>query len=57
MRQLDVKLSGRNLKLWTDYSGYDPEVSLGGAQQANRGIDWFNAPLDRAWVMQLTLYH
>jgi len=57
MRQMDVKLSGRNLKLWTDYSGYDPEVSLGGAQQANRGIDWFNAPLDRAWVMQLTLYH
>src|SRR5205809_822857 len=57
MLQLDVKLSGRNLKLWTDYSGYDPEVSLGGAQQANRGIDWFNAPLDRAWVMQVTLYH
>ena len=57
MRQLDVKVSGRNLKLWTDYSGYDPEINLGGAQNANRGIDWFNAPLARTWVMQLTFYH
>jgi len=57
MRQMDLKLSGRNLKLWTDYSGYDPEINLGGAQNANRGIDWFNAPLARAWVLQLTFYH
>jgi hypothetical protein len=56
MRQLDVKLSGRNLKMWTDYTGYDPEVNLGGAQQVNRGIDWFNAPLARAWVLQLSFY-
>jgi TonB-linked SusC/RagA family outer membrane protein len=55
--QLDVKVSGRNLKLWTDYSGFDPEVNLGGAQNANRGIDWFNAPLAQSWVMQVTLYH
>lgn len=55
--QLDVKVSGRNLKLWTDYSGYDPEVNLGGAQNGNRGIDWFNAPLARAWVFQVTLVH
>jgi hypothetical protein len=57
MRQVDVKLSGRNLKLWTDYSGFDPEVNLGGAQNANRGIDWFNAPLARAWVFQVTFVH
>jgi TonB-linked SusC/RagA family outer membrane protein len=55
--RLDVKVSGRNLKLWTRYSGFDPEVNLGGAQNANRGIDWFNAPLAQSWVMQLTLYH
>jgi hypothetical protein len=57
LRQLDVKVSGRNLGLWTRYSGYDPEVNLGGAQNANRGIDWFNAPLAHAWIMQLTLFH
>jgi TonB-linked SusC/RagA family outer membrane protein len=57
LRQLDAKLSARNLKLWSKYSGYDPEVNLGGAQNANRGIDWFNAPLAHSWVMQLTFYH
>ena len=54
-RALDIKLSGRNLKLWTDYSGLDPEVNLGGAANANRGIDWFNTPYSRAWVMSVTL--
>ena len=57
LRQLDAKISARNLKLWSHYSGYDPEVNLGGAQNANRGIDWFNAPLAHSWVMQLTFYH
>lgn len=54
--QVDVKFSGRNIKLWTDYSGYDPETNLGGAANANRGIDFFNAPLARAWVMSVTLH-
>jgi len=57
LRQLDAKISARNLKLWSHYSGYDPEVNLGGAQNANRGIDWFNAPLAHSWVMQLNFYH
>lgn len=56
-RQLDVKLSGRNLKLWSDYSGFDPEANLGGAANANRGIDWFNAPLARAVVFSIALHH
>ncbi|HEX9310264.1 MAG TPA: SusC/RagA family TonB-linked outer membrane protein [Gemmatimonadaceae bacterium] len=55
-QQLDLKLSGRNIKLWTKYSGYDPEVNLGGAQNANRGIDWFNAPLARAFVITVGLH-
>ena len=55
MTSLDVKLAGRNLKLWTDYSGLDPEVNLGGASNANRGIDWFNTPYARSWVLSVTL--
>ena len=55
-QQLDLKISGRNIKLWTKYSGYDPEVNLGGAQNANRGIDWFNAPLARAVVFTVGLH-
>lgn len=53
---LDLKLSGRNLKLWTDYSGLDPEVNLGGAANSNRGIDWFNTPYSRAWVLSVSLH-
>jgi TonB-linked SusC/RagA family outer membrane protein len=57
MQSVDVKLSGRNLKLWSDYSGLDPETNLGGAQNANRGIDWFTTPLTRAWVVSVALHH
>jgi TonB-linked SusC/RagA family outer membrane protein len=55
MQSLDIRLAGRNLKLWTDYSGLDPEVNLGGASNANRGIDWFNTPYSRSWVLSVTL--
>jgi hypothetical protein len=54
-RELDVKISGRNLKLWSDYSGLDPETNLGGAQNSNRGIDWFNTPLSRSFVVSFAL--
>ena len=57
LEQMDVKFSGRNLGLWTRYSGLDPEVNLGGAQNGNRGIDWFNTPLSRSWVFQISLLH
>jgi TonB-linked SusC/RagA family outer membrane protein len=56
-RQLDVKVSGRNLKLWTDYSGLDPETNIGGAANANRGVDWFGTPLSRAWIVSVALHH
>ena len=55
--EMDVKLSGRNLGLWTQYSGIDPEVNIGGAANTNRGIDWFTTPLDRAWIISVALHH
>ena len=57
LSQIDAKVSGRNLKLWTDYSGFDPETNVAGAEAANRGIDWFNNPLTRATVFSITLHH
>ena len=56
-RQMDVKVSGRNLKLWTNYSGLDPETNIGGAANSNRGIDWYGTPLSRAWVVTFALHH
>jgi TonB-linked SusC/RagA family outer membrane protein len=56
-KQLDVKVSGRNLKLWTNYSGLDPETNIGGAANANRGIDWYGTPMSRAWIVSVALHH
>ncbi len=50
---LDLRVAGRNLHTWTKYSGYDPEVNLGGAVVGNRGIDWFVEPISRAWVFSV----
>jgi TonB-linked SusC/RagA family outer membrane protein len=55
--QLDVKVSGRNLGLWSNYSGLDPETNLGGASNSNRGIDWFGTPMSRAWVVSMSVQH
>jgi TonB-linked SusC/RagA family outer membrane protein len=54
---IDLRLSGRNLHTWTNYTGVDPEVNLGGAGVGNRGIDWMVNPLSRAWVFSLGLNH
>jgi TonB-linked SusC/RagA family outer membrane protein len=52
---IDVRVAGRNLGLWTDYSGMDPEGHTAGASVANRGIDWFTNPMSRAFVLSVGL--
>lgn len=56
LSRLDAKIAGRNLVMWTDYTGFDPEPNLAGAAAGNRGIDWFVNPLSRAWVVSLGLH-
>lgn len=56
---IDVTVSGRNLAVWTKYSGYDPEINLfgtnaggvGSAQTtaADRGFDFGGYPIPRVW--------
>ena len=58
---VDLTLSGRNLLVWTDYSGYDPEINLfgtnaGGLQSvqttaADRGFDFGGYPIPRVWSL------
>ena len=52
---VDLRLAGRNLATWTNYTGYDPETNLGGAIQNTRGQDYFNNPQTRSFVLSLTL--
>ena len=55
LSSLDVRLAGRNLFLWTDYKGIDPETNLQGPIGAGRGQDYFNNPQTRSFVINLTL--
>ncbi|MBW3654946.1 MAG: TonB-dependent receptor, partial [Gemmatimonadetes bacterium] len=50
----DVTLSGRNLKTWTEYTGIDPESNLTG-QSLGRGLDYFNNPQARSFVISVNL--
>jgi len=57
---IDLRVTGRNLKTWTNYTGYDPETNLGGAISANAGaggVDYFNNPQTRSFVFAITLNH
>lgn len=51
---MDVTVSGRNLKTWTDYTGIDPESNLTN-QSTGRGLDYFNNPQTRSWVISVNL--
>ena len=55
MRNLEVRLAGRNLFTWTNYSGIDPETNLGGAEVNLQGVDYFNNPSTRTFVLMLGL--
>jgi len=50
-----LQLSGRNLKTWTDYSGYDPEVSNFGNVAAGRNQDVTPFPPSRTFWLGLNL--
>jgi TonB-linked SusC/RagA family outer membrane protein len=52
---MDVTVSGRNLKTWTDYTGIDPESNLTG-QSTGRGLEYFNHPQTRSFVLTFTLH-
>lgn len=49
---LQITLIGRNLALWTKYSGQDPEVNLTGPTNG-QGLDYFNNPSVKTWVLSL----
>jgi TonB-linked SusC/RagA family outer membrane protein len=45
-----IFLSGHNLKTWTDYSGYNPDVnSIGSSTNLSLGTDFYAYPLARTW--------
>ncbi|HEY8766107.1 MAG TPA: SusC/RagA family TonB-linked outer membrane protein [Dehalococcoidia bacterium] len=52
---VDLRISGRNLKTWTKYTGLDPETTVGGGTTRVGGTDYFNLPLTRSVVFTVGL--
>ena len=52
---IELRVAGRNLKSWNNYTGVDPETSLLGAASPVRGLNYFNNPQARSWVFTMTL--
>jgi hypothetical protein len=55
LNSIDLRVAGRNLAVWTDYKGMDPEANLGGAENLIQGIDYFNNPQTRSIVITVGL--
>ena len=52
---LRIYFSAQNLVTWTDYTGYDPEVSLNGQSLINKGIDQGVYPNNKSYQVGLSL--
>lgn len=64
LRNVAINLTGKNLHVWTGYTGADPESnSLSRCQEASQGqgafcnfldsLDWFAYPIPRRWAVSL----
>ncbi len=49
---ISVTLTGRNLFLWTDIEGFDPDLNLTGAS-LGRGLDYFTNPATKTYAFTL----
>ena len=52
---IQLSLIGRNLFSIDDYSGYDPEINIGGQRTAVRGFDFVEVPIPRSIAFQISL--
>lgn len=55
IEQLRVYVTGYNLWIWTNYSGYDPEVDGIRSTPLTPGVDWNNYPKSRSYNIGLNL--
>ena len=50
-----VSLTGRNLILWTPYTGIDPETSLVGSSSNGQGLEYFQMPGTRSYSLGVNM--
>lgn len=49
-----ITLAGRNLKTWTDYTGWDPETNAGAQRTLVRGFAFATVPIPRSVALTFT---
>ncbi len=54
IESLQFTLIGRNLVLWTNYTGVDPETNLTGPSNG-QGLDYFNDPSIKTWIFSIRI--
>jgi TonB-linked SusC/RagA family outer membrane protein len=55
MNDARIYISGRNLKTWTDYSGYSPDVNSNGSDAVTSlGTDFYAYPIPRTLLIGIT---
>lgn len=54
LNSIDFSITGRNLALWTKYSGIDPETNLTGPSNG-RGLDYFNNPSTKSFFFTIKI--
>ena len=50
-KDITASITGRNLKSWDKYKGYDPEVNAGGQSTILRGIDFGAVPIPKTFAI------
>lgn len=54
LTSVDFSITGRNLFLWTDFKGNDPETNLTGPTNG-RGLDYFNNPATKSFIFSVVI--
>lgn len=54
LESVQLSVIGRNLALWTHYTGVDPEANLTGPTNG-QGLDYFNNPSVRTWIFSIAV--
>lgn len=52
LTHFEILLTGRNLFLWTDIEGFDPDLNLTGTTKG-RGLDYFTNPATQSFIVTL----
>jgi TonB-linked SusC/RagA family outer membrane protein len=52
LSDVSIRLGGRNLLMWTDYTGWSPDTNRSQATNV-QGVDYFNSPQTRVYTLTL----